>query len=681
MSFQINSRLVLLIAWLAAVVGAASLPQPAGAEDAGKESARRVRAILSQRCFQCHGMNGVAKKNLFILDYDRLISSKMVIPRDVNSPLLKAVESGAMPLGGPELPPEEKAALRNWILGGAASWEDGSVTAPPRAFLSEPAILAIIRDDLLRAGERNRSYLRYFSLAHLYNAGVREEELETYRTGLAKLVNSLSWHREITPPAPVDPAKTILRIDLRDYNWTAATWQMILAAYPYGIRTPEGDLVAVLSGAPTPYVRADWFAAKASLPPLYHNILRLPATARELEILLSMDVARNLTEERNVARAGVRNSGVSHNNRVLERHVSAYGAYWKSYDFRSNLDDQNIFKDPIHLRPAGGEIIFHLPNGLQAYFLVNAQGARIDEAPVEIVADRASPDDPVIRNGRSCIGCHFEGMKSFTDDVRPVVLGLAVAPFDRDKALALYPAQETLNQLVEKDREQFLRVLARLGGRMASNAQTEPVNALSRRLEAELSLAQAAAEAGLESQEFREGVLRSARLSSLGFGQLLAPNGGIKRDVWERHFGDLTRELRLGSQTPTSAPLPAVAFNRAPVRTAIAAASPPEILRAARSIFIRSNTIFLKSSKLEDELQKRPEFRELGLVIIRNEKMADIRVELDRPLFTFFFAFTATHPQTSILLAKGKVTAWDGNIAAPKIAKELLSHVKAARTP
>ena len=32
-----------------------------------------------------------------------------------------------------------------------------------------------------------------------------------------------------------------------------------------------------------PFVHVDWFLATASLPPLYHDILDLPATDRELE--------------------------------------------------------------------------------------------------------------------------------------------------------------------------------------------------------------------------------------------------------------------------------------------------------------------------------------------------------------------------------------------------------------
>jgi len=144
---------------------------------------------------------------------------------------------------------------------------------------------------------------------------------------------------------------------------------------------------------------ADWFVANASRGKLYYDVLELPGTDRALERLLQVDVARDLKEETAV-RAGFNGSGVSRNNRVLQRHDSAFGAFWRSYDFSDNSDRQNIFVHPIgpgrgtHLvPPAGGEIIFSLPNGLHGYLLVDGDGRRVERAPVNIVSDpqRARP--------------------------------------------------------------------------------------------------------------------------------------------------------------------------------------------------------------------------------------------------------------------------------------------------
>ena len=132
-----------------------------------------------------------------------------------------------------------------------------------------------------------------------------------------------------------------------------------------------------------PSVHVDWFIATASTPPLYHDLLSLPLTDRGLETRLEVDVARNLVNAPGVRvwRAGFNNSGVSTNNRVVERHTSRYGAYWKSYDFAGSVGKQNIFTNPLNFTHDGGEVIFNLPNGLQGYYLVNASGFRLDRRP------------------------------------------------------------------------------------------------------------------------------------------------------------------------------------------------------------------------------------------------------------------------------------------------------------
>jgi len=678
-----------LAAWALFVTLVPALVLSARTIGAGAQStlAERAQTILTERCFKCHGQNGVARKNVFVLDRVWLIASKTLTPGNADSPLLQIVESDEMPLGGPPLSSEEKAALRDWVANGAPAWKLESTPAAQPRFISEREILTRLRNDLLKAPDRDRTYLRYFSIAHLQNAGATERELAVHRAGLAKLINSLSWHREVTSPAPIDEAQTLFRIDLRDYNWTAATWNLILSVYPYGVRAPESETVARLSGAAVAYVRADWFLGTGSVPPLYHELLGLPGNVRELEKLLGIDAARDIAEEKNVARAGIRASGVSQNNRVLERHVSPYGAYWKSFDFTDNLDEQNIFRDPLRLNPAGGEIIFNLPNGLQAYFLIDRFGRRLDAAPIAIVSDHNNPDDPVIRNGRSCMSCHYEGMQSFKDDVRPVVSRMSAGFFERDKALALYPTQRTLDQLVEKDRQRFANAVEQIGAN-ATTAQTEPVNTAARRFTAELSSAQAAAEAGLELEAFQRRLRSSARLVALGFGQLLVTEGGVKRDTWERSYGEVVRELGLGEPVrgsfiaTRSALVPrigAVDLNGALARSTAGSTDPADLLRSARTILIRSDTMFLKPNQLEEELRKRPEFSAMGLVLVRDMKAADLVVDLDRPVFTYTFTFSVTNPDTSVLVTSGKVTAFDGNLAAPKIASQLLKRMMTAR--
>ena len=208
-------------------------------------------------------------------------------------------------------------------------------------------------------------------------------------------------------------------------------WTQIETVYPYRIafnaptqtwlRQGLENLRKQL-GCDVPFINVDWFLATASLPPLYYDTLGLPETDRALEIRLEVDVVENIRNAagKRVWRAGFNDSRVSNNNRVVERHLSRYGAYWKSYDFAGSVGTQNIFRHPLSFQHDGDEIIFNLPNGLQAYYLADAKGKRLDAAPINIVSNPAA-SNPTVRNGLSCIGCHTQGMQTFTDEVRTVI--------------------------------------------------------------------------------------------------------------------------------------------------------------------------------------------------------------------------------------------------------------------
>jgi mono/diheme cytochrome c family protein len=683
----IKHRSIALAAWVL-LMGISLFTSTGRADDHNRALAERARTILKSRCFQCHGRNGVAPRSIFVNDRALLISSRAVVPGNPGSLLLKMVESGAMPLGGPELPEEEKAALRAWVLAGAPNWSEASA---PRTFITESTILAQIRSDLSAAPERSREYLRYFSIAHLYNASVPESELEDYRGAISKLINSLSRRPDVTQPLPIDPPRTLFRIDLRDYDWTSATWATLIAVYPYGVRTSDGDSLTRISGSLLPYLRGDWFVATASTPPLYYDILNLPRTVLDLERQLGINGERDLDEEKNVIRAGVRSSGVSQNNRILERHVSQNGSYWKSFDFRNNLYDQNIFRDPLRFNAAGSEIIFNLPNGLQAYYLADGRGNRLNSAPITIVADRNNPVDPIIHNGRSCMSCHFAGMRAIKDDVRPVINSLKLRDQDRDKVLALYGAQDTLDQLIEKDNARFQSALEKAGARTPLNATNESISALSRKFSAELSVTEAAAESGLETDEFQSRLNHSPRLAAQGFGPLLISNGGIKRDAWDRQFGDVVRELRLGeyhlpvavaAQVSPSVPVQpratAVGADRPVTRSDIARVTPGEALRSARTIFIMTRTVHFDPDDLTRQLMKKPGFTQMGLSVTKDRNAADLIMQVDRLAFSTEFPYVVVDSRTGKTVTAGQVNSLFGTVPA-KIANMFMKQITVAR--
>ena len=450
-----------------------------------------------------------------------------------------------MPLGQPQLPTQSIDTIRNWILAGAPDWAATPIS--DGQFISPSEILNTIETHLMSLSSFDRAFARYFTMTHLYNAGETAQALEAYRNGLSKLVNSLSWGLEVTNPQSINPQGTIFYIDLRHYEWDRNDgWTQIEGAYPYHIpfdaptetalREQLGRLQTEMS-CDVPSIHIDWFLATASLPPLYHELLSLPLTDRELETQLDVDVVRNLLNAPGVRvwRAGFNNSGVSNNNRVVERHTSRYGAYWKSYDFAGSVGTQNIFTHPLSFTHDGGEVIFNLPNGLQGYYLVDGSGLRLNEAPINIVSNPAA-SDPTVRNGISCLGCHTEGMKTFEDQVRPVIESNTNPTYDKAQALRLYVEKSKMDALVSEDMNRYKDALEETGGMFGD---IEPISRFHEAFQGEVDVAYAAAVVGLETEAFQEKIRENVGLQNAGLLVLDSANGSMKRDAWTSSFPDI----------------------------------------------------------------------------------------------------------------------------------------------
>ena len=512
--------------------------------------AQQAFAIFEQHCLDCHGEFG-SYSDVLTIKHKDLIEDRAVIPGQPDASelylrLLGDTDSGSqMPLGQEPLDPEEIATIRRWIEAGAPDWE--AIPKPKRRFITTEAMLKAIHSHVTSLTAFDRSFARYFTLTHLYNAGASDDNLRAYRNALSKLVNSLSWGAEVIKPTPIDREETIFFIDLRHYEWDIKSdkWYKIEQAYPYGVQLKSTTYTTLCeeTDCELPFVRADWFIATASLPPLYHEILDLPKTDTELETQLEVNVAENLKNAPGVRvwRAGFNESGVSVNNRVVERHRSRYGAYWKSYDFAGNVGTQNIFTHPLDFTHDGGEIIFNLPNGLQAYYLSTATGERLDEAPINIVSN-AGARDPVVRNGLSCMGCHTEGMKSFEDQVRSVIEQNLNPSYDKAQALRLYVEKSEMDSLVREDIARYRQAIEDAGGVFGGS---EPIQQLVKQFEGPLDAAYAAAEVGLKTDEFLRKVRENSTLQNAGLLVLGVEKGSVKRDAWESEFGTVTFALNL----------------------------------------------------------------------------------------------------------------------------------------
>jgi mono/diheme cytochrome c family protein len=523
---------------------------------ANKSLELQVADIFKRSCYKCHGQAGTDKGGFSsILEPSEMLDNGFIDPSDVEGSLLisKIVDREMPPPGEEEqLSDAEIDLVKEWVANGAKDFNETQGST----FLSNEEIFKLIEKDLLASDIRQRQYLRYFTLTHLFNSGRSSDELGDHHKAVSKLVNSLSWKRNITKPVPIDVNRTILRIDLRDYEWTEQIWNRLTNANPYAVRysTTSAGNCYNMTRSTVPFIRGDWFVFAASRPPLYHDILQLPDTDRVLEKLLKIDVNRNILEE-TVMRSGFVRSGVSQNNRLLERHDSQNGAYWKSYDFASNTGRQNLFEHPLgpvssiksvwsqrSFLHAGGEIIFSLPNGLQGYFLTDSKGNRIDKGPTSIVSDPQQLDKAVV-NGISCMSCHYNGIKVKHDEIRAVVEKTPTAFPERSVILAIYPATSLMDSKMREDAARFKTAVGQTGSSINQNG--EPIASIAKRFEKELTLVEASAEAGVKPVALKTAIEANSTLGRQ-IGVLLVRGGKIKRSVFVNSFADVIRAIGVG---------------------------------------------------------------------------------------------------------------------------------------
>jgi cytochrome c5 len=515
----------------------------------------KVHWIFANRCAQCHEgdyepeLHGSVRLMNFFTERDdsgTILLAEAVLdrvgrPHDDSERMPKSKGAPGEKGFRPGLTPAETAVLKEWV-------EAGKPKEVTRAFISQTEVIKTILDDLEAASETQRGFFRYLTLTNLHNQTDAEgrslvPDLDPHRAAIGKLVNSLSMNAKITVPKAIDEAETIYRIDLRDYNWSAEQWEEVVSHYPYGIigidRQKE-NLIAKHTGSPMAWLRADWFTFAASQPPLYDRILDELLGIDEsrgdgnvhtqLDAALGVDRLENLREGRAI-RAGFQYSGVSGANRLIERHElgTHQGAYWVSYDFTPLSAERTHDLSLAPLGPVaaeltddrdhmfnhdGGEMIYHLPNGLQGYMLTTHQGHRLDRAPIEIVQDD-NRQDKVILNGISCMACHDQGVKppikvtdlskrtlaTMEDEIRPLVEAAGILDFDEANLLKkLYPEPAVLQAAIKEDFERFTKAeMEATGGRGGSS---EPVLGLYKEFRGAVTARKLAAEFGLEYDEF-----------------------------------------------------------------------------------------------------------------------------------------------------------------------------------
>ena len=349
--------------------------------------------------------------------------------------------------------------------------------------------------------------------------------MSVYRSAVIKLLNSLSSASTIVTMNTIDPGKTIISFNLADLGLSNADWNTVLTLYPYAT-SPKSLLlptIAQQTGTAIPYVRGDWFANNVSHGPIYAVVARLEDTldkqAAKLHVNLIPDINNSTAQ-----RAGLQQSGVSIHNRIIERHPlsGVAGYFWTTYDFTSSFNVRDVFQHPfgptgatvppgtISFHHDAGETIFNLPNGFQGYFINAAPtgtpsdgGKRIDKAAVNIVLDPLR-EDRAVTNGISCMGCHEQGIRDASDEVKEFVLKTNPPASTLGALQSLYPDNSSdsgIPKLLSGDKASFVSAMKNAGltnstlgltlgdiNGTTDNTHVEMINALALKQDVDLTL-------------------------------------------------------------------------------------------------------------------------------------------------------------------------------------------------
>jgi mono/diheme cytochrome c family protein len=483
----------------------AAKPYDPDADPFSTEMGKQVSDILRVNCGQCHIGVGAQGDFGYLLDMDQLITSGKVVPGvKEDSQLYNRMIGGTMPPAAVRVlqsPTYGQIELVGQFIDQLELPDPAGECQAPEFLDVDTQIELMQRDIASLDPVTEQPFTRYLTATYSSNAGECGRALQRQRYALFKGINSVSTETVVKQPVAIDKDETIFRIDIRDYNWDRDIdleddgvvdfvdgWEAIVAnpetaAFAVEYQGDNADDLKADAQTAKPFFPINAFIQATEFGDLYYALIGGKANLFDFERdVLKIDTVAEIADD-NLMRAGFENSGVSKQERVLNRFDSGVAAglsYWISFDFDGgngngtvngvsngfevNVANESIFDDPLGFAFAGGEAIFSLPNGLQAYYVAAANGTRLAEAPIGVVIDPAQ-NNGLVTNGASCHSCHNAGMITFTDTVRQYVEENK-RDFDNEtyeSVLAQYPSAVEFQRQMDLDSNVHVAALERAG--------------------------------------------------------------------------------------------------------------------------------------------------------------------------------------------------------------------------
>ncbi|MEZ5815859.1 MAG: DUF4384 domain-containing protein [Hyphomicrobiaceae bacterium] len=511
-------------------------------------TAAAVYAVLEKHCARCHQGGrldrpapAAAFGNILRLDEiaaaphliqpgnpdgSRLYVSMLrrLMPPEASSP------DGEAPHGAPTA--DEIALVRSWI-----SSLPPRQTCRDRRFVT-PADHAATLSELAGVTTEDPKKLRFLSIAHLHNGCVRFEALAAYRQAMVRLFNSLSWKVAPVAVPPIDPARTLFKINLDDLGWLPEHWERIMRSgtSPLGLVAPLPVDVRRLFGTESPVARADWFAQTVLSAPLYYEVLGLPGTGPEILKILQAAPTGNAGPTHPL-RTLVSPSAFAQQPSLLERLQSRAGPFWQAFHWLAGEGAPEASQDaslaslerapPYHASRG----MFTLPNGLPGFFVVGQRGDRLDALPPGIARTTAAGSGD-LKGGLDCMECHRTG------------------PIARKPAPS---ASQPVDLALAADGAAIAEAMRRIGIDPELTLDgVDPVVALAREYARPLDVGRAAAELGIEPEALRSLADRGGESASHVLARRLV-QGLVARGEVEARARELASASGRQADTPESA--------------------------------------------------------------------------------------------------------------------------------
>lgn len=221
---------------------------------------------------------------------------------------------------------------------------------------------------------------------------------------------------------PVKIAPGVLRIDLAALGWAKADWLAFLARSKYPYFPHHNPL----------FIRGDWLLVQLADSSKSDAYLRLqfgdPKSLTRDNLLAKMEVDRARAKQLRLDHGLVetRSQVAIQRMRVLEFYPRLAGYSAGTRDFFEHRAENSPLEFPTleGVQHDGEEWIVGLPRYwpggrgvLQSYFLADASGKLVKEAPVRLVEDRNHfRGVSSIRFPGSCYGCHRKGLNAPTEN-------------------------------------------------------------------------------------------------------------------------------------------------------------------------------------------------------------------------------------------------------------------------